>query len=75
MDYITKDDLKDQTTAIKEHIDLKLVPIKDNVDTLKKTVFGKTGANGMARTVNILKWSSGLLAMGVGVLMHKLFIL
>jgi len=75
VDYITKEDLIAHTTDIKEHINLKLDPIRGDVDTLKKTVFGKTGANGMARTVNILQWGYGLFALGIGVLIHKVFIL
>jgi len=75
MEYITKDDLKGHTKDIKEHISLVIDPVKKDVEILQKTVFGKTGSNGMARTVSILKWASGLIAAGFGILIHKIFIL
>jgi len=75
MGDIDKEDLKQHTEDIKEHIGLLLAPVKKDVNTLNKTVFGKTGSNGMARTVIILQWASGLITTVIGILIHKIFIL
>jgi len=73
VDYITKEDLKDHTADIKEHINLKLDPINKTLDGHQKTLYGKTGSNGLAGSVTVLKWGYGLLTLGIASLIHKTF--
>lgn len=73
MDHITKDDLKDHTASIKEHISLKLEPVNKTLDGHQKTLYGRTGSNGLAGSVKVLKWGYGLFTLGLGVLIHKVF--
>jgi len=77
MTELTRKDLDEvldrHTALIKEHISLKMQPVNKNLDTLNKTVYGRMGSNGLAGSVKVLKWGYGLFTLGLGILIHKVF--
>lgn len=66
MTELTRKDLDEalekQRTHIEQLFDAKLSPIVENIKTLQKTVYGRTGSNGLAGAVKVLKWGYALLA-------------
>lgn len=76
MDYVTKEDLKDHTTDIKEHISLLINPITKEQTETKTILSGHSGINGLVgRMKSIgtnLKMIYGLLLLVFGFL-TKLF--
>lgn len=76
MDYVNKEDLKDHTKDIKEHISLLINPIIKEQDETKIILNGRSGINGLVgRMKSIgtnLKMIYGLLLLVFGFL-TKLF--
>lgn len=79
MTGLTRKDLDEvlakQRNDIEQLFDAKLTPVVENIKGLQKTVYGRMGSNGLAGAVKVLKWGYALLTMGLGVLIHKIFIL
>jgi len=66
MGEITRQDLTDAMNGVKDHIDLKIKPIADDVDEHKILLTGKDGRSGLVGDVNdmknsgrIVKWLAG----------------
>ena len=66
MNELTRKDLDDaldkQELRFEKHLDAKLAPMADNVKCLQRTVYGRTGSNGLTGSVKVLKWGYALLA-------------
>jgi len=77
MTGLTRKDLDEalakQRNDIEQLFDSKLAPIVENIKGLQITVYGKTGSNGLAGSTKVLKWGYGLFTLGLGVLIHKVF--
>jgi len=77
MTELTRKDLDEalekQEIRIEKYFDSKLAPVIENQKALQRTVYGKTGSNGLTGAVKVLKWGYGLLTLGIGVLIHKVF--
>jgi len=71
---VEKADLHKLEENLKEHMSLLLVPITKQVDRHEKSLFGKHGTNGMSRSVIILWWVSGILTLGMGIVINKIFL-
>jgi len=76
MTQLTRKDLEEaldrQALSIKEHINLKLEPMNKTLDAHQKTLYGRTGSNGLAGSIKVLKWGYALLA-GVMIFFAKSF--
>jgi len=76
---ITHKDLEDalekQEKRLEKYFDAKLAPMVETLTFHKKTLYGMKGSNGLVGIVKVLKWGYGLYAVGLGVLIHKIFIL
>jgi len=76
MTELTRKDLDEALTKqradIEQLFDSKLSPIVENIKSLQRTVYGKTGSNGLTGSVKVLKWGYALLA-GVMVFFAKEF--
>ena len=77
MTQLTRKDLdealKDHHDNIEKLFDAKLAPITKTLDGHQKTLYGKTGSNGLTGSVTVLKWGYGLLTLGIASLIHKVF--
>lgn len=58
---------------IKEHLDLKIEPMEKEIDVHSRTLYGKSGSNGISGTVTVLKWGYGLLVIGLIFMAKKFF--
>lgn len=54
VDYVTKEDLKDHTTAIKEHISLLIAPVVEEQTEVKTILIGASKINGLVGRVKTL---------------------
>lgn len=76
MTELTRKDLDEalakQRNDIEQLFDAKLTPVIENIKGLQRTVYGKTGSNGLTGSVKVLKWGYALLA-GVMVFFAKSF--
>jgi len=74
MDYVTKEDLKDHATDIKEHISLLINPIIKEQKETKTILTGTTGINGLVGRIKSigtnLKMIYTLLLIVVGFLVR-----
>jgi len=79
MTQLTRKDLDEASekhqATIEKLFDAKLAPVVKTLEAHQRTLHGRTGSNGLAGSVKVLKWGYGLLTMGLGVLIHKVFIL
>ncbi len=73
---------KDLDEALEKHqasteklFDAKLAPVTKALEAHQKTLYGITGSNGLVGSVKVLKWGYGLFTLGLGILIHKIFIL
>ena len=77
MDYVTKEDLKDQTKTIKEHIDLLISPMKEKQDDVDIVLFGKSRINGVVGRLRSVIINVGVvyafLIGAIGLLVKLLF--
>jgi hypothetical protein len=55
---VTRADIEAMKNDIKDHIDIKLEPITDDINGHQITLYGKEGRNGLVGDVNDIK-SSG----------------
>lgn len=69
VDPITRDDLdkalNKQSKDIKGYLDLKVEPMGKEIDGHSRTLYGKSGSDGLSGTVTVLKWGYGLLVIGL----------
>ena len=74
MTELTRKDLDEalekQEIRIEKYFDSKLASVIENQKALQRTVYGKTGSNGLTGAVTVLKWGYALLA-GVMVFFAK----
>ena len=65
MTELTRKDLEDalekQEVRIEKYFDSKLAPVIENQKTIQRTLYGKTGSNGLTGSVKVLKWGYALL--------------
>lgn len=77
MTQLTRKDLdealKDHQGNIEKLFAAKLDPIAKTLDGHQKTLYGATGLNGLVGSVKVLKWGYGLFTLGLGALIHKVF--
>jgi len=77
VDPITREDLDKALAKQQENIeklfDAKLAPIVKTLELHQKTLYGRTGSNGLAGSVKVLKWGYGVLTCSIGALIHKVF--
>lgn len=66
MTELTRKDLEEalekQESWIEKYFDSKLAPVIENQKALQRTVYGRTGSNGLTGSVKVLKWGYALLA-------------
>jgi len=66
MTELTRKDIDEalakQRSDIEQLFDSKLSPIVENIKGLQRTVYGRTGSNGLTGAVKVLKWGYALLA-------------
>lgn len=66
MTELTRKDLDDafdkQEQRYEKYLDAKLAPVIENQKALQRTVYGRTGSNGLTGSVKVLKWGYALLA-------------
>jgi len=76
MTALTRKDLDDALTKqradIEQLFDSKLSPLVENIKGLQRTVYGRTGSNGLTGSVKVLKWGYALLA-GIMIFFAKEF--
>jgi len=76
MTELTRKDLDEalekQEVRIEKLFEAKLAPLAENIKGLQRTVYGKTGSNGLTGSVKVLKWGYALLA-GVMIFFAKSF--
>jgi len=76
VDPITRKDLDEalekHQASIEKLFDAKLAPIVKTLEAHQKTLYGRTGSNGVAGSVKVLKWGYALLA-GVMIFFAKSF--
>jgi len=77
MDYVTKNDLKEQTKAIKEHINLLIAPIVKTQDDMEIILIGESKINGVVgrlkSTIINLRIIYIFLTATIGLLVKLLF--
>lgn len=69
MNPITRKDIDEILEKQEKHIeklfDAKLAPLVKTLESHQRTLYGKTGSNGLAGSVTVLKWGYALLAGGM----------
>lgn len=70
---VEKADLEKMEERLKEHMDLALKPIIEDVKRNRNALFGHRGTNGIVRAVNWLYMVTTGLVIGVGILFNKIF--
>ena len=77
VDYITKDDLKDHTVAIKEHTSLLIAPIVKEQAEVKIILTGVSKVNGLVGRIKTLSTNLKIIYMFLAVVagfLVKLFV-
>lgn len=69
---IDKDDLSDMKEDIKDHIDVRMRPVTDDIVAMRLTLYGQEGRNGIVGDVNDLKTSGRIMKWFVGFLTTSL---
>ena len=66
MTELTRKDLDEaldkQESRIEKYFDSKLAPVIENQKAIQRTLYGRTGSNGLTGSVKVLKWGYALLA-------------
>jgi len=70
---VEKADLEKMEERLKEHMDLALKPVIEDVKRNRNALFGHRGTNGMVRAVNWLYMVASGLVLGMGILFNKVF--
>jgi len=70
---VEKADLEKMEERLKEHMDLALKPVIEDVKRNRNALFGHRGTNGIVRAVNWLYMVATSLVLGMGILFNKVF--
>jgi len=76
MTELTRKDLDEvlakQRNDIEQLFDARLTPVVENIKGIQRTLYGRTGSNGLTGSVKVLKWGYALL-VGVMIFFAKEF--